>query len=157
MKSQIEKSIEVDVPVHTAYNQWTQLEEFPRFMPGVESIEQLDDRHVRWRMRLGGAVREWEAEICEQIPDKRIAWRSVSGPPNAGVVTFHRLSDQSSKVMVQLEYEPEGFVETAGDVLGIVQSRVSSDLESFKDFIERRGRETGEWRGAIPAPDERPR
>jgi uncharacterized membrane protein len=152
--SNIEKSIEVDVPASTAYNQWTQFEEFPRFMEGVQSVEQLDDRHLHWRAEIGGKTLEWSAEISEQIPDKRIAWRSLEGARNAGVVTFHRLSDDRTKVMLQLDYEPEGVAETVGDWLGIASSRVEGDLERFKQFVESRGRETGAWRGRVPSPDE---
>ena len=149
--SMIEEGIEVNVPVSTAYNQWTQFESFPQFMEGVERVEQIDDRHLRWRANVGGVTREWVAEITEQIPDNRIAWHSVSGPKNAGVVTFHRLSDDRSRAMLQLEYEPEGATETVGDALGLLRRRVRGDLERFKDFIERRGTETGAWRGSIAA------
>ena len=110
MTSKIEKSIDVEVPVRAAYNQWTQFEEFPRFMEGVEQVQQIDDRRLHWRANVGGKTLEWEAEIAEQIPDKRIAWRSLSGKKNAGVVTFHRLTDDRTRVMLQLDYEPEGFV-----------------------------------------------
>src|SRR5262245_63766078 len=103
--SRIEQSIEVDVPVETVYNQWTQFEEFPRFMDGVKRVEQLDDRRLRWYATVGGVDKSWEAEITEQIPDERVAWRSVEGAGNAGVVTFQRLSDQRSRIMLQLEYE----------------------------------------------------
>jgi len=153
--SKIEKSIEVRVPASVAYNQWTQFEEFPRFMEGVESVHQLDDRRLRWRAEIGGKTLEWEADITEQIPDKRIAWTSVEGARNAGVVTFHRLSDDRSLVTLQLDYDPKGALEKVGDWLGVASSRVEGDLERFKDFIESRGRETGAWRGSIPSPDER--
>jgi uncharacterized membrane protein len=146
----IEKSIDVEVPVRTAYNQWTQFEEFPRFMEGVESVKQLDDRRLLWRAKVGGKVKEWEAEITEQRPDDRIAWRSRSGAPNAGVVTFHRLGDNRTRIMLQLEYDPEGAVESVGDALGVVSTRVAGDLERFKKFVEDRGGETGGWRGEIP-------
>ncbi|HEV8642211.1 MAG TPA: SRPBCC family protein [Methylomirabilota bacterium] len=152
----IEKSIEVDVPVTTAYNQWTQFEEFPKFMDGVKAVEQLDDKRLRWRAEIGGREKEWEAEITEQRPDERIAWRNREGAHNAGVVTFHRLSDSRSKVMLQLEYDPEGAVENVGDAIGVVSSRVEGDLERFKEFIEARGRETGAWRGEIPPDHRRP-
>jgi uncharacterized membrane protein len=152
--SSIEKSIEVNVPARVAYNQWTQFEEFPRFMEGVESVRQLDDRHLQWRAEIGGKTLEWKAEISEQIPDKRIAWHSLEGARNAGVVTFHRLTDDTSRVMLQLDYEPQGAVENVGDWLGVASSRVQGDLERFKDFIESRGRETGAWRGHVPSPDE---
>jgi uncharacterized membrane protein len=145
----IERSVIVDVPVRTAYNQWTQFEEFPRFMEGVREIKQLNDKRLHWRAEIGGKEKEWDAAITEQIPDTRIAWRSVTGAPNAGVVTFHRLSDNSTKIMVQIDYTPEGLVENVGDAIGIVEQRVEGDLKRFKEFIESRGRETGAWRGTI--------
>ena len=147
--SVIEKSIEINVPVRAVYNQWTQFEEFPNFMEGVRQVKQIDDRHLHWKADIGGKEKEWDAEITEQIPDERIAWRSRDGAANAGVVTFHRLSDSKSKVMLQLEYEPEGFVEHAGDAVGVVSQRILGDLERFKTFIEGRGRETGAWRGTV--------
>jgi len=151
--SNIEKSIDVHVPVHTAYNQWTQFEAFPRFMEGVEEIRQLDDKRLHWRANVGGKVKEWDAVITEQVPDQRIAWRNTTGASNAGVVTFHRLNDNTTRVMLQLEYEPEGVVENVGDVIGVVSSRVKGDLERFKRFIEERGSETGAWRGKIDQPN----
>jgi uncharacterized membrane protein len=148
--AKIEKSIDVDVPVRTAYNQWTQFEEFPQFMEGVDQVRQLNDKRLLWRANVGGKAKEWEAEITEQRPDERIAWRSRTGAPNAGVVTFHRLSENKTRLMLQLEYEPEGAVENVGDALGVVTRRVEGDLKRFKEFIESRGRETGAWRGEIP-------
>jgi uncharacterized membrane protein len=145
----IEEAIEVNVPVRVAYNQWTQFEEFPHFMEGVEQVRQLDDKRLHWRASIGGKVKEWDAEITEQTPDQRIAWTSRGGPWNAGVVTFHRLDDQRTKVMLQLDYDPEGVVENVGDALGVVKMRVKGDLQRFKEFIESRGRETGAWRGEI--------
>jgi uncharacterized membrane protein len=147
--SVIEKSIEIEVPVNTAYNQWTQFEEFPRFMEGVKEVKQLDDTHMHWKADIGGKEKEWDAEITEQIPDERIAWRARDGAVNAGVVTFHRLSNNKSKVMLQLEYDPQGFVENVGDAVGVVSQRVSGDLERFKRYIESRGQETGAWRGTV--------
>jgi len=147
--STIEHSIEVEVPVRTAYNQWTQFEEFPQFMEGVESVRQSDDRHLHWVADIGGVRREWDAEITEQHPDERVAWRATSGTSNAGVVTFHRLDADRTKIMLQLEVDPDGFVEQAGDRLGFVSRRAESDLERFKEFIEARGRETGAWRGEV--------
>ena len=147
--SSIEQSVEVEVPVSTAYNQWTQFEEFPRFMEGVEEVKQLDDTSLRWVARIAGQQREWDAKITEQTPDQRIAWTNIDGPVNSGVVTFHRIDDAKSKVMLQMEYEPEGAIETAGDALGIVKSRVKGDLVRFKEFIENRGSETGAWRGEV--------
>jgi uncharacterized membrane protein len=147
--STIEQSIEVAVPVSTAYNQWTQFESFPEFMEGVDRIVQVDDTHTRWQTSIGGVTREFDAEITEQHPDERVAWRSVDEPRQAGVVTFHRLSPDTTKVMVQLDFEPDGVVEQAGDKLGLVKHRVKGDLERFKSFIEGRGNETGAWRGDV--------
>jgi uncharacterized membrane protein len=147
--SVIEKSIEINVPVRTAYNQWTQFEEFPKFMEGVKHVKQLDDKHLHWKAEIAGKEKEWDAEITEQIPDERIAWKSRQGANNAGVVTFHRLSDSKSKVMLQMEYDPEGFVENVGDTAGVVSQRVLGDLQRFKHYIERRGQETGSWRGTV--------
>jgi uncharacterized membrane protein len=154
MSSTIEKSIDVDVPVRTAYNQWTQFESFPRFMEGVESVRQLDDRHLHWKASIAGKTLEWDAEISEQIPDKRIAWTSTQGARNAGVVTFHRLADDKTRVMLQMDYEPQGIVENVGDFLGVMSGRAEGDLERFKDFIEDRGVETGAWRGKVPGKDD---
>ena len=145
----IEQSIVVDVPVRVAYNQWTQFEEFPRFMEGVESVQQLDDKRLHWRATVGGKIKEWDAEITEQRPDERIAWTARSGTRNAGVVTFHRLDDQRTKLMLQLDYEPEGALENVADAIGVVSGRITADLNRFKEFIESRNRETGAWRGEI--------
>jgi len=147
--STIEKSIEVNVPVRIAYNQWTQFEQFPRFMEGVKEVTQLDPKRLHWKAEIAGLEKEWTAEITEQTPDQRIAWTSRSGATNGGVVTFHRLSDDKSKVMLQLDYNPQGFVENLGGTLGIVSLRVQGDLERFKKFIEMRGHETGAWRGQV--------
>jgi uncharacterized membrane protein len=147
----IEKSIDVEVPVRTAYNQWTQFEEFPSFMEGVTTVTQLDDRHLRWQANIGGKDKAWTAEITEQRPDERVAWKSISGAKNAGVVTFHRLADRKTRVMLQIDYDPEGMVENVGDAVGLVSGRVSRDLSRFKDYIESRQRETGAWRGEVPA------
>jgi uncharacterized membrane protein len=151
--STIEQSIEVNVPVSTAYNQWTQFEEFPRFMEGVEKIIQLDDTRLHWVVEIGGQTREYDATITEQTPDQRIAWRADGEATNAGVVTFHRISDGTTRIMLQLEYEPDGLVEKAGDLIGIVKGRVKGDLERFKDYIESRGTETGAWRGEVEQND----
>jgi len=147
--SLIERSIEINVPVRTAYNQWTQFEEFPQFMEGVKQVKQLDDKHLFWKAEIGGKEKEWKARITEQIPDERIAWTSESGAMTAGVVTFHRLSDAKSKVMLQLEYQPQGIVENVGDAVGVVTQRVQGDLERFKNYIENRGSESGAWRGTV--------
>jgi uncharacterized membrane protein len=145
----IEQSIDVDVPVRTAYNQWTQFEEFPQFMEGVEEIRQLDDTHTHWRTKVAGKEKEFDAVITEQTPDQRVAWTSEDGAEHAGVVTFHRLGDNQTRVMVQMDYEPEGVAEKVGDALGLVQRRVKGDLERFKELIESRGAETGGWRGEV--------
>ena len=150
--STIEQSIDVNVPVRTAYNQWTQFEEFPQFMEGVEAVRQLDNQRLHWRANVGGKVEEWDAVITEQHPDERIAWKNTTGASNAGVVTFHRLSDTTTRVMLQLEYDPQGVVENVGDMLGVVSRRVANDLERFKEFIEARGQETGAWRGEVERP-----
>jgi uncharacterized membrane protein len=147
--STIERSIDVHVPVHAAYNQWTQFEEFPSFMEGVERVSQLDDTHLHWKVNIGGKVKDWDAVITEQLPDQRIAWTNTTGARNAGVVTFHRLGDNHTRIMLQIDYEPEGLVENVGDMLGIVSSRVQGYLERFKAFIESQGVETGAWRGTI--------
>jgi uncharacterized membrane protein len=147
--SKIEQSIEVDVPVNVAYNQWTQFEEFPQFMDGVEEVRQLDDAHLRWRASIGGNEREWQAEITEQRPDERVAWKATDGKENAGVVTFHRLSDERTKVMVQMDYDAEGVVESLGSAVGADERRVKGDLERFKELVESRGSETGAWRGEV--------
>ena len=151
--ARVEESIEVDVPVRTAYNQWTQFEEFPQFMNGVESVTQLDATHLRWVAEIGGKRHEWEAEITEQRPDERIAWKATDGKNNAGVVTFHRLDENRSKVMVQLDWDPEGVVETVGAGTGQDDRQVKSDLERFKELIESRGFETGAWRGEVKQGD----
>jgi uncharacterized membrane protein len=147
-----EYSIEVNVPVRTAYNQWTQFEEFPQFMEGVEKVIQRDDTTLHWVAEIAGQHREWDAKVTEQIPDERVAWTNVDGAQNAGVVTFHYLEEDRSRVMLQLEFEPEGFKEKTADVLGIVSRRVKGDLERFKEFIEKRGSETGAWRGEVEQP-----
>lgn len=147
--STIEESIDVEVPVRQAYNQWTQFEEFPRFMDNVHEVRQVDDRHLHWRADVAGKEKEWDSEITEQIPDQRIAWRSMSGPRNAGVVTFHRISDNSCRVTLQMDYEPETVAEKAGDMVGAVRMQLASDLRRFKEMIEARGHETGAWRGTI--------
>ncbi|MDX6738321.1 SRPBCC family protein [Actinocorallia sp. A-T 12471] len=153
--STIEQSIDVEVPVRTAYDQWTQFEEFPRFMEGVDRIEQVTPTWTRWETSIAGVHREFDAEITEQRPDERVAWRSVAEPRQAGVVTFHRLDPVNTRVMVQMEFDPEGFAEQAADKLNIVERRVKGDLKRFKDFIESRDTPTGAWRGEIPSPDAR--
>ncbi len=151
----VEQSIEVDVPVQVAYNQWTQFEDFPRFMDAVDEVRQVDDTHLHWVARVAGKRKEWDAEITEQTPDQRIAWTSTSGARNAGVVTFHRINDDTTRVMLQLDVEPEGAVETVGAGIGILEREVAGDLERFKDFIESTGTETGAWRGEVKQTDVR--
>ena len=145
----IEKSVEVDVPVSTAYNQWTQFEEFPSFMNGVEAVKQLDETHLHWVASISGHREEWDAEITEQIPDERVAWKATSGKGNAGVVTFHKLDDNRTKVMLQLDWESEGMVEALGAMLGRDDRAVKGDLERFKELIEKQGSESGAWRGEV--------
>jgi uncharacterized membrane protein len=147
--STIEQSIEVDAPVRTVYDQWTQFEEFPRFMEGIDEVKQLDATHLHWKASVGGKTNEWDAEITEQLPDKRVAWKSTSGTANAGVVTFHRLDEHRTKVLVQLDWEPDGVVETLGSAVGSDSRRVQGDLERFKELIESRGAESGAWRGEV--------
>ncbi|MFI0722308.1 SRPBCC family protein [Streptomyces sp. NPDC021224] len=148
--STVEESVEVDVPVHTAYNQWTQFEEFPHFMDGVERIEQRTATLTHWVTEVAGAKREFDAEITEQIPDERVAWTTVAGEARqAGVVTFHRLDATRTKVMLQLEHDPRGITDTVGDKLGFVRRQAKGDLNRFKQYIESRGLETGAWRGQV--------
>ena len=145
----VEESVEVEVPVSTAYDQWTQFEEFPSFMDGVEKVKQLDDTHLHWVASIGGHQEEWDAEITEQIPDERIAWKATSGKGNAGVVTFHRLDDQRSKIMLQLDWESEGMVEALGAMVGQDDRKVKGDLERFKELVEKRGTASGAWRDKV--------
>lgn len=145
----VEKSIETDVPVRTAYNQWTQFEEFPRFMEGVESVTQLDDTRLHWVAEIAGKRKEWDARITRQEPDQGISWKSESGAMNAGTVTFAPLGDSRTRITLRMEYEPEGAVESTGDALGFVDRQVDGDLKRFKEFIESRGVETGAWRGQV--------
>jgi uncharacterized protein (TIGR02271 family) len=147
--SRIEKSIDVNVPVSIVYNQWTQFEEFPQFMEGVESVQQLDNQRLHWRAQIGGKNKEWDAEIVDQTPDQRVAWRSLDGAPNDGIVTFQPISVDVTRVTLNMDYAPEGFLENVGDALGFVSGRVEGDLQRFKTFIESRGGETGAWRGEI--------
>jgi uncharacterized membrane protein len=145
----LQKSIEVDRPLNQVYNQWTQFEEFPRFMEGVKSVKQLDDTRLHWVAEIGGKEKEWTAKIIEQIPDHRIAWESESGEFTSGVVSFQSMGPNRTRVTLEISYDPKGFVENAGDAIGIVSRRVENDLERFKEFIENRGQETGGWRGTI--------
>ncbi|KDN20983.1 SRPBCC family protein [Amycolatopsis rifamycinica] len=150
--STITEIVDVEVPVSTAYNQWTQFEEFPKFMEGVEEIRQLDATRTHWVTRFGGVTREFDATITEQHPDERVAWTSDSGPDHAGVITFHRLDDSHTRVTAQMDIDPEGFAENVADKLGVLDRRVKGDLKRFKEFIEQRGRETGGWRGDVARP-----
>jgi carbon monoxide dehydrogenase subunit G len=149
MSTKVEKSIQVDVPVSTAYNQWTQFEDFPHFMGGVKEVRQLDDRRLHWVAEIAGVRREWEASILEQIPDQKVAWAATSGATNAGAVRFEPAGANSTVVYLTLEYEPEGLVEQVGDKLGIVERQVTSDLERFKKLIEDQGYASGAWRGTV--------
>ena len=151
--SKIEESIQVHVPVRTAYNQWTQFEEFPQFMEGVEEVRQLDPTHTHWKTKIAGVTREFDATITEQHPEERVAWKSDTEPRHAGVVTFHRLDDARTRVTAQMDFEPEGLAEQVGDKAGVVSRRVKGDLERFKEFIEARGTSTGAWRGDVERPD----
>jgi uncharacterized membrane protein len=145
----IEKSMDINVPIRTAYNQWTQFEEFPRFMEGIETIKQLDDTTLQWVANVGGERKEWKARITEQVPDQHIAWRSEGGEFTSGAVSFQPLGPDKTRVTVRMSYEPKGVTEKLGDMLGIVSRRVEGDLGRFKSFIESRGRETGAWRGTV--------
>ena len=145
----VEESIEVDVDVTTAYNQWTQFEEFPRFMEGVKEVRQLDDTHLHWVAEIGGETEEWQAEISDQQPDQRIAWRSTSGKQNDGAVTFQPIDANRTRVTVKIDYEPEGVKQSIGGAVGADDRQVKNDLERFKQMIEGRGQETGAWRGEV--------
>jgi len=145
----VQDSIEVDVPLGTAYNQWTQFEEFPRFIQDVDEVRQVDDTHLHWRARIAGKPVEWDSEITTQIPDRRISWRSTSGPPNSGAVTFDRVTDNRTRITLRMSYRAPGLVEKVGDALGAVRLELSGNLHRFADFIQSRQRETGAWRGTV--------
>jgi uncharacterized membrane protein len=145
----VEKSTTVNRPVRTVYNQWTQFEEFPSFMEGVKSVSQLGDRRLHWRAEVGGREKEWDAEIKEQVPDQKIIWSSLDGSPNAGIVSFTPHGGEQTEVTLRMSYDPDGFVETAGDMLGFMSRRVQGDLDRFKEFIEARVVETGGYRGEL--------
>ncbi len=144
------KSVDVRAPLSAVYNQWTQFEEFPRFMGGVESIEQIDDTHLHWTTSIGGVQREFGAEITEQHPDERVAWKSTDGVTHAGVITFHRLSEDETRVTAQIDWQPEGLVEKVGAAVGVDDRQVKGDLDRFKEFIEARGEAIGGWRDDVP-------
>ena len=147
--SRVDVAIDVNVPVSTAYNQWTQFEEFPRFMDSVREVRQLDDEHLHWRASVAGKEKEWDAEITEQVPDKRIAWRSIGGVRNSGVVTFEPLSESTTRVTLSMQYDPETAGEKIGDTMGVVRLQAKANLKRFKELIESRGVETGAWRGSV--------
>ncbi len=148
--SQVEETIEVDVPVSTAYNQWTQFEKFPEFMETVDEIHQIDDTHLHWVVSAGGHREEFDAIITEQIPDARVAWATEKGPKHAGVVNFHKLSDDRTQIVVLMDTEPDGLLEKAASAVGVPGRSVRGDLERFKEMMESRGRESGAWRGEVP-------
>jgi uncharacterized membrane protein len=147
--AEVKETIEVNVPVSTAYNQWTQFEEFPSFMENVESVTQLDDTHLRWVAEIGGKREEWKAEITHQEPDKVIAWRAIEGRENSGRVEFEPLGSDRTRIEVTMTWEPEGFVEAAADKVGVSDRAVKVDLERFKELVEARGVESGAWRGEV--------
>ena len=148
--SMVKESIDVDVPLHSVYNQWTQFEDFPRFMEGVEEVRQTDDRHSHWTTKVAGARREFDTEIVDQLPDERITWRTVGGDvQQMGVVTFQRLDDAHTRVSLAMDFQPHGVAEKAGDMLGVLDRQVKGDLKRFKGFIEEQGRESGGWRGRL--------
>jgi uncharacterized membrane protein len=146
---EVKKSIEVEVPVSTAYNQWTQFEEFPQFMENVESVTQLDDTHLRWVAEIGGKREEWKAEITQQVPDEIIAWRAIEGQENSGAVRFEPLGPDRTRIDVTLTWEPEGLAEAAADKVGLTDRAVNVDLERYKELVESRGVESGAWRGEV--------
>lgn len=145
-----EKAVDVNVPITTAYNQWTQFEEFPQFMKDVTEVRQIDDRHLHWTVDIAGVQREFDAEITEQHPDERIAWRATGDVEQGGVVTFHKLDDATTRVTLQLEMEPQGVAENVADKTGAVSKAAERDMKQFKEFIESRGAATGAWRGDVP-------
>lgn len=152
----IQKSIEIEAPVSTVYNQWTQFEEFPRFMEGVQRVQQMDDKHLHWVAEVGGKRKEWDAEIVDQEPDRRISWRSTSGTRNSGVVCFQPRDQGHTIITLEMFYEPESALEKAGDALGLLSRRVEGDLERFRHFIQERRTETGRWRGEIRGREVKP-
>ena len=147
--SRIIEDIEVAVPVHVAYGQWTRFESFPNFMAGVDRVVQVDDKTLEWTATVAGVVKHWQAEIVEQQPDDLVAWRSTEGQHNDGLVRFERLGPDRTRVILQLDVDPEGFVERAADALGVVERRVRGDLERFRDFIESRSEPTGASLGTL--------
>ena len=151
--SQVQESVDVNVPVRAVYDQWTQFESFPQFMDGVESITQIDDTRSHWVTKIAGVTREFDTEVTEQHPDERIAWKSIGGDTtHAGVVTFHRLGDDQTRVMIQIDWEPSGLLEKAGSAVGVDDHQVKADAKKFKTFIENNGTQTGGWRGNVDNP-----
>ena len=151
--SKIETSIDVDVPVRVAYDQWTQFEEFPRFMDAVESVTQLDETRLHWVAKIGGIRKEWDAKITQQEPDQRVAWTSTTGADNAGSVDFHRIDDGRTRITLTMDVDPEGVIESVGDAVGVPERQVEGDLRRFKEFIEQRAVPSGAWRGIIKQDD----
>ena len=151
--SVIEATVDVEVPLRAAYDQWTQFEDFPEFMEGVEEVRQMDDTQLHWVARIAGVRREWDARITEQIPDQLVAWTSTDGTRNDGLVTFEALSAQRTQVTLRLDLEPDGVLETVGDALGVIETRARGDLDRFKAFIEDHVLPTGAWRGEVDAGD----
>ena len=148
----VTESVDVRVPVTTAYNQWTQFESFPEFMQGVSRVDQIDRTHTHWIVEIAGVTREFDARITEQHPDERVSWTTETGPQHAGVITFHRLDGATTRVTAQMDIDPDGFVENVADKLGVLDRRVKGDLNRFREFIEARERETGAWRGEVDRP-----
>jgi uncharacterized membrane protein len=153
--SAIDKSIVVNRPIKQVYNQWTQFESFPQFMEGVKEVRQIDNKRVHWHAEIAGVDREWDAEIRRQVPDQQISWRSVNGPRVTGVVMFEPVGAEQTRVMLRMDYEADGVLDKIGDIIGAIERRIEGDLERFKNFIEQRGRETGQWRGEIRAGEVR--
>jgi len=147
--STVKETIDVNLPLRAVYDQWTQFEDFPQFMESVHEVRQLDDKRLHWKADVFGKTIEWDAEITEQVPDRKIAWRSISGTPNGGTVTFKELSRSRTRVTLDMYYEPQDPVESVGDVMGAVRMQARSNLKRFKEMLEQRGRETGAWRGTI--------
>lgn len=150
----IKEGIDVGVPLKTAYNQWTQFADLPQFMKGPQSVEQEEDDETRWTVKIGPSRRRWTAKILEQVPDERIVWESTEGTENRGTVTFHRLDRNLTRVHVEMEYFPNGFIEKVGNIFLMARKRVRKDLRLYRHFLELNGEETGEWRGEISGDDE---
>ncbi|WP_432156998.1 SRPBCC family protein [Streptomyces sp. bgisy153] len=148
--STVKESVEVEVPVRAAYNQWTQFAEFPNFMEGVEEVSQIDDTHNHWTTKIGGVRREFDTEIVDQLPDDRITWRTISGDTRQkGTVRFESMDDTHTRVELTMDVEPSGMADKTADWLGMVDRRVKGDMRRFKTYVEEHGRETGEWRGRV--------